>query len=65
MTKLINLAYRNHLLDVSKNRINQVLREFNPVALTHMDCNIEEITDIINGLEYARDIIKELKRSLE
>jgi len=63
--KVMNLAYRSHVLDVGKRRINEILREFNPVALTHMGCNIDEITDIINGLEYARDIIKELRRSLE
>jgi hypothetical protein len=60
-----NLAYRRHILDVSKRRLNEVLREFNAVTLTHMNCNQEEIIDIISGLKYAKDIIKELKRSLE
>ena len=63
--KVINLAYRSHVLDVGKRRIEEIIREFNPVALTHLGCNIEEISDIINGLEYAKDIIKELRRSLE
>ena len=43
----------------------EVIREFNAEHLHNRGCNIEEITDIIHGLNYAKDIIKELRRSNE
>jgi len=58
-------AYQNHLLDAAKGRITEVIREFNAETLHNRGCNIEEITDIIHGLNYAKDIIKELRRSQE
>ena len=60
-----DIAYQNHLLDAAKGRIMEVIREFHAEHLHNRGCNIEEITDIIHGLNYAKDIIKELRRSNE
>ena len=60
-----DVAYQNHLLDAAKGRLIEVIREFNAAHLHNRGCNIEEITDIIHGLNYAKDILKELRRSQE
>ena len=60
-----DIAYQNHLLDASKGRLIEVIREFNAETLHNRGCSMDEIIDIIQGLNYAKDILKELRREQE
>ena len=45
--------------------MQDVIREFCVDNLIEMELSRDEITDIILGLKYADDILKELSRELE
>ena len=45
--------------------MQEVIREFCVDNLIKMELTREEITDIILGLKYADDILKELSREIE
>ncbi len=57
--------YRIHIIEKARSRMLEVLREFDAVTLNEMKCTQEEMIDVICGLQYAIDILKELGRELE
>ena len=57
--------FRMAILKNARSKIQDVIREFCVDNLIEMELSIDEITDIILGLKYADDILKELSREIE
>jgi len=57
--------FRMEILKNARSKIQDVIREFCVDNLIEMELSRDEITDIILGLKYADDILKELSRELE
>ena len=59
------LQYRRRITHQGRKNIEKIIKEFNIETLTELELSREEMIDVISGLKYARDIIKEMERSLE
>jgi len=57
--------FRMAILKNARSKIQDVIREFSFDNLIEMELSRDEITDIILGLKYADDILKELSREIE
>tara|TARA_R110001599_G_C12240890_1_gene658830 strand:+ start:209 stop:415 length:207 start_codon:yes stop_codon:yes gene_type:complete len=57
--------FRMEILKNARSKMQEVIREFCVDNLIKMELTREEITDIILGLKYADDILKELSREIE
>ena len=57
--------FRMAILKNARSKIQDVIREFCVDNLIEMELSRDEITDIILGLKYADDILKELSREIE
>jgi len=57
--------FRMEILKNARSKMQDVIREFCVDNLIEMELSRDEITDIILGLKYADDILKELSRELE
>jgi len=57
--------FRMAILKNARSKMQDVIREFCVDNLIEMELSRDEITDIILGLKYADDILKELSREIE
>ena len=57
--------FRMAILKNARSKIQDVMIEFSFDNLIKMEISRDEITDIILGLKYADDILKELSREIE
>lgn len=57
--------FRMEILKNARSKMQDVIREFCVDNLIEMELSRDEITDIILGLKYADDILKELSREIE
>ena len=57
--------FRMQILKNARSKMQDVITEFHVDNLVKMELSREEIIDIIIGLKYADDILKELSREIE